>query len=93
MSIQANTRPASYDDIIADPLFRRGYEEIWRGDENAIDRGWSDNEQLAYERGRQFGVYVQAEGEGRVPLSRGYFPHPRAKLLLMLAFRDGNLRP
>jgi len=89
--VQAVERSASYDEVIADPLFRAGYAEVWDGIDPAIDLGWSDAEQLAYERGRQFGVVVrQQEGE-RVPLAKGALPHPRAKILLMMAMRDGDV--
>ena len=89
MSFQYQPRAASCDEIIADPLFKAGYSEIWRGEEPAVDVRWSDAEQLAYERGRQFGVTVKAQGMGQVPLTRGYLPHPRAKHLLMMAMLDG----
>lgn len=88
---QANTRCASYDEIIADPLFRAGYAEIWEGAERSCDARWSITEDLAYERGRQFGVYVRMQGEGQVPLMRGHLPHSRAKLLLMFAMKDGDV--
>jgi hypothetical protein len=92
MSTQASVRAASYDEITADPLFKRGYHEIFAAARNAVDRSWSDAEQQAYERGRQFGTVVLMQGEGRVPLTRGYLAHPRAKLLLMMAMRDGDVR-
>lgn len=89
--VQAVERRATYDEVIADPLFRAGYAEVWDGQQPAVDIRWSDAEQLAYERGRQFGVVVkQQEGE-RVPLVRGYLAHPRAKILLMMAMRDGDV--
>jgi hypothetical protein len=85
---QAATRIASYDEIIACPLFRAGYDEIWRALEPAVDVRWNDMEQTSYERGRQFGIYVLTEEKQRVPLSKGALAHPRAKLLLMLAMRE-----
>ena len=51
-----------------------------------------DPEQLSYERGRQFGVYVLTEERQRVPLMKGVFASPRAKILLMMAMREGALR-
>lgn len=92
MSTQAQSRPASYDEIIADPLFKCGYNEIFDGAGHAVDRRWTDSEQLAYERGRAFGTVVLMQGEGRVPLSRGYLAHPRARHLLMMAMIDGDVR-
>jgi hypothetical protein len=89
--MQTAERVATYDEIIADPLFRAGYEEIFNGLQSAADIRWNDQEQLAYERGRQFGVYVRHVEEERVPLVRGYLAHPRAKLLLMFAMRDGDV--
>ena len=86
---QALSRKASYDEIIADPLFKQGYHEVFDGQESAIDTRWSDLECEAYERGRAFGVVVRHEGEGRLPLTKGYLAHPRAKLLLMMAMKDG----
>lgn len=90
--MQVAERRATYDEIIADPLFKVGYEDFWRGQPSSCDFRWSDNEQLAYERGRHFGVYVKQFEEERIPLVRGYLVHPRAKLLLMLAMRDGDVR-
>lgn len=85
------SRGASYDEIIADPLFRRGYAEIWRGDVARASLDWSDAEQEAYERGRMFGAWVRHVEEEQVPLVRGGLAHPRARLLLMLAMRDGDV--
>jgi hypothetical protein len=86
---QAATRQASYSEIISCPLFRDGYEQIWRAEENRTDSRWSDAEQLSYERGRQFGIYVMTEEERHVPLMKGGLCHPRASLLLIMAFRSG----
>ncbi|MBS3927699.1 MAG: hypothetical protein KGZ55_09955 [Sphingomonadaceae bacterium] len=85
---QADVRAASYEEIIADPLFKRGYDDIFHAREPARQLGWDDKEQLAYERGRQFGVVVAGLGEGRVPLVRGFQAHPRARLLLTLAMQS-----
>lgn len=86
--MQTDTRGATWDEIIGCPLFRAGYEEIWRCQESAVDVRWSDAEQLSYERGRQFGVYVMTEERQRVALTKGGLVHPRAKLLLMMAQRE-----
>lgn len=91
MKTQASMRPASYDEILANPLFKRGYHQVWDGQENAIDARWSDDEQLAYERGRHFAWVLKREGEEKCPLSRGYLAHPRAKLLLMMAMIDEDV--
>lgn len=88
---QTAERQASYDEIIADPLFKEGYAEIWNGLEAASDIRWSDAEAEAYERGRQFGIYVKLQEEEKIPLVRGYLAHPRAKLLLMMAMREGDV--
>lgn len=89
--MQNAERAATYDEIIADPLFRRGYDDYFEGRGGSADFCWSDEEQLAYERGRHFGVYVKHVEEERVPLSRGGLPHPRAKLLLLMAMCDGDV--
>ena len=89
--VQAATRQASYDEIISCPVFRSGYEHMWRGDEPRVDRRWGDDEQLSYERGRQFGAYVRTEEGEHVPLMKGGLAHSRAKLLLMMAFRSGDV--
>lgn len=88
---QAAVRQASYSEILADPLFRTGYEEIWRAEGHAVDLGWSDEEKLAYERGRQFGIYVLTSEQQRVPLNKGALPHPRAVTMLIMAFRTGDV--
>lgn len=85
MSSQATTREASYEEIIADPLFKAGYDEIFQGLEPAVDIRWSDEECWAYERGRQFGLVVRDSEGRRLPLLSGALIHPRAKLLLMMA--------
>lgn len=92
MSAQVQERTASWDEIICCPLFRRGYDEVWRSEPFAVERSWDDPEQLSYERGRQFGVYVLTEERQRVPLMKGVFASPRAKILLMMAIREGALR-
>lgn len=89
--VQAATRQASYAEILADPVFREGYEEIWRGEATSIDIRWTDEEQLAYERGRQFGIYVLTSEGTRVPLTKGSLAHPRAQTLLIMAFRGGDV--
>jgi len=88
---QAATRRAGYAEIISCPLFRQGYEEIWRAKEHCIDCRWRDEESLSYERGRQFGIYVLTEEQQRVPLMKGALAHSRAELLLMMAFRSGDV--
>lgn len=89
--MQHAVRAASYDEIIADPLFKAGYNEVFNGQEQAADIRWSDDEQLAYERGRQFGQVVRRDEGCFLPLTRGFLAHPRAKLLLMLAMRGGEV--
>jgi len=89
--VQAATRTADYQEIVACPIFRMAYDEIWRGEGSSVDRRWSDAEQLSYERGRQFGIYVLTEEKQRVPLMKGPLCHPRASLLLMMAFRSGDV--
>lgn len=84
---QAAIRQASYSEILSNPVFREGYEEIWRGEASSIDVSWSDDDQLAYERGRQFGIFVLTSEETRVPLMKGSLPHPRAQTLLIMAMR------
>ena len=88
---QAAQRRADYDEIIADPLFKLGYAHIFDDIEPVFDVNWADGEQEAYARGRQFGVVVKTAGEGYLPLMRGGLAHPRAKLLLMLAMRAGDV--
>lgn len=88
---QAATRSASWSEIVSCPLFRIGYEEVWRGEGSAVDIRWSDEEQLSYERGRQFGMYVLTEEKKHVPLHKGSMPHPRATTLLMMAMHSGDV--
>jgi hypothetical protein len=89
--VQAAVRQSSYSEIISCPLFRKGYEEIWRAQRHRIDRSWLDGEQLSYERGRQFGLFVLTEEQRHVPLMKGGVVSPRASLLLLMAFRSGNV--
>lgn len=89
--MQADTRRATTGEIIACPLFRSGYNEVWRGEDCSVDIRWSDVEQQSYERGRQFGVFVKTGEPRHVPLTRGGLAHPRALVLLALAFHDGSV--
>jgi len=77
--------------ILADPLFREGYFEIWRGLEPACDVGWSEAETVAYERGRQFGVVVHTSYGAPLALQRGSLVNPDAKRLLILAMQSGEV--
>ncbi len=88
---QHAVRAASYDEIVADPLFRAGYNEVFSGQEQAVDIRWSDAERLAYARGRQFGLVVKRDEGKYLALARGFLAHPRAKLLLMLAMICGDV--
>jgi hypothetical protein len=85
------TRTESMSEIIANPLFKRGYEHGWSGEEPTSDRGWMPHEQEAYERGRMFADWLIGEGEGKVPLTRGYLAHPRAEALLLRALHSQNV--
>jgi hypothetical protein len=78
-------------DIIANPLFKRGYAHGWTGEEPTSDRNWMPDEQRAYERGRMFASWLQGEGEDRVPLTRGFLAHPRAETLLLRALHVGDV--
>lgn len=89
--VQAAVRQASYDEIVSCPVFRAGYDHLWRGSAPRVDRSWGCDEQLSYERGRQFGIYVRSEEGRHISLMSGAFPSPRAKLLLMMAFRSGDV--
>lgn len=77
--------------IIADPLFKRGYEHFWSGGEPSFDRLWLPHEQEAYEHGRAFAGWLNDNGEGKVPLVRGYLAHPRAITLLLYAQHIGQV--
>lgn len=88
---QAATRQASYTEIVSCPLFRAGYDQVWRAEAHRTDFRWTDAERLSYERGRQFGIYVLTEEQRHVPLMKGGICHPRASLLLMMAFRSGDV--
>ncbi len=72
-------------EIISNPLFKKGYEHFWSGEEPVNDTGWFPNECEAYSRGRMFAAWLAGEGEGKVPLTRGYLAHPRAETLLLRA--------
>lgn len=89
--VQAAMRSANYDEIISCPVFRSGYDHAWRGSSPRVDRSWGDEEHLSYERGRQFGIYVKSEEGQHISLMRGALPSSRAKLLLMMAFRSGDV--
>jgi len=88
----AAVRQAGYDDIISCPAFRKGYDHVWRGSPPRLDRGWTGAEHRSYERGRQFGAYVKLEERRHVSLMKGALPCPRAKLLLMMAIRSGDVQ-
>ncbi len=90
--MQAPTRETSFEMIISNPLFKRGYEHGWSGEEPMNDRGWMPHEEEAYERGRQFAAWLIGEREQRVALTRGYLVHPRAETLLMRAMHLGEVR-
>jgi hypothetical protein len=77
--------------IMADPLFKRGYEHFWSGEQPTLDRFWLPHEQEAYERGRRFAQWCNETGEGKVPLVRGYLAHPRAISLLVFARHVGSV--
>lgn len=92
MTLQAMQHLAATPaEIIADPLFKRGYEHFWSGEEPTLDRLWLPHEQEAYERGRKFAGWCNESGEGKVPLVRGYLAHPRAITLLLLAQQIGQV--
>jgi hypothetical protein len=78
-------------DAISDPLFKAGYAEIFDGMEDSVDRNWSEEERLAYRRGRAFGLVVLEAGEGKLPLFQGSMVHSRARSLLSLAFATGEV--
>ena len=80
-----------YDQLIADPLFKAGYREIFDGVDGAVDVRSSEEETLAYVRGRDFGSFVRTYEGCHVPLSRGALAHPRAKHLLVLAMAGGEV--
>lgn len=86
---QVMTRAATPAEMIANPLFKRGYEHGWSGEEPSRDLGWMPHEQDAYERGRRFACWLAQEGEGKVALSRGFLVHPRAEVLLLRALHVG----
>jgi hypothetical protein len=88
MSAASTSTPA---EIIANPLFKKGYEHFWSGEEPLFDRGWMPHEQDSYERGRKFAGFVAAQGEGKIALVRGFLPHPRAEALLLRALYAGEV--
>lgn len=79
------------DQVMSDPLFRCGYFEIFDGRESSIHLRWSEAERLAYGRGRQFGTLVLNLEDGRLPLMRGGMLNPRARGLLQMAFKTGEV--
>lgn len=79
-------------EIISCPVFRAGYDHECRGRAPRIDSSWSNAERISYERGRQFGAYVIAEEGRHIPLTLGGLPNSRANVLLMVAFRSGDIQ-
>jgi hypothetical protein len=91
LAIATHSTTPSADEIIADPLFKKGYEHFWAGEEPTTDRMWLPPEQEAYERGRDFAAFCQESGEGKVALVRGYLAAPRAITLLCYARHVGKV--
>lgn len=91
MIARTATRPVSFTELVHDPLFSVGYEEIWRGDAIAFDRKWLVAERSSYLRGRLFGVFVKNFDGCRVPLVAAGNIHHRTLVLLSLAGRLGAL--
>jgi hypothetical protein len=78
-------------ELVHDPLFRRGYYEIFAGDESCISTLWQAEDRQAYLRGRKFGAYVQAVAGMRVPLLKHNYIDPRTLELVLCAMKDGAL--
>lgn len=76
---------------VHNPLFRQGYNEVWQGFEPAISTLWEDEDLTAYQHGRRFGTYVQAQGTGHVPLLKHNYIYPRCLELMVCAMREGAL--
>lgn len=91
MNLTLPIRAASTEEIIANPMFRQGYDDGFCDDSWNASYRWDDGEQEAYERGRQFAAVVRGLGEGRVPLTRGAMVHPRARVLLAMAMQSGEV--
>jgi hypothetical protein len=80
------------DQAISDPLFKRGYAEVFDGLEAATDIRWNADERKAYTAGRQFGHVVIEQGEGRLNLFAGAMINTRAKILLIRAAISGEVK-
>ena len=91
MSQAAEHSAVDHGAVLADPLFRIGYGEVFAGQEQAINVCWSEAERCAYMRGRQFGAYVRLMEEEKVPLKCRGMAHPDAVRLLILAMRGGDV--
>lgn len=83
---QTETVATTWLEMVSHDLFKRGYDEVWRGYESSLDLGWSAGEQWHYERGRLFGCYVLTENKSHVPLLKAGDVHPRALTLLAMAW-------
>jgi hypothetical protein len=92
MNAPSATAPLiSCTDIVHDPMFCLGYDEIWRGQEQALSVRWNFDEAAAYIRGRKFGLFVLDYEHARVALLRAGNIHPRALVLFTIALQRGAL--
>lgn len=94
MTITARLKDRAPDagGLLADPLFRKGYGQVFDGVEIEDDIRWSEGERLAYRRGRDFGhVVMQSEGQ-HLPLTRGGVASPTAAALLARAMARGEVK-
>ena len=76
---------------MANPHFRRGYEDTWAQRSPRGDAMWLPDEQRAYERGLRFATWLKARGHDHIPLARGFLANPRAECLLIVCDYLGHL--
>lgn len=71
--------------LIADPVFRGGYEDAWAG----LDKvpPIFEDEWRAYGAGYDFALWLQNQGQRRMGLTHGGFPRPEAVAEIIRCFK------
>lgn len=71
--------------ILANPLFRQGYDMAWRGEDRSVETCWEVGERRAYNMGFDFALYLQNDNHPRLPLSKHGLPNSEAAVALLCA--------